>query len=161
MRLSALSLPPYRYVPGLHPHPFRHMAGHMYTDGGAPKEEPWSPKADGSSDERFLYGVDLFNHRYFWEAHEAWESMWHFADDGTQVKDLLQSLIQCAASILQHHMGRPTIANHLLQRANERMEPWAKQGWSLIYGIRFSEVHDDTAAFLGGSTWPILRVSLA
>jgi hypothetical protein len=41
------------------------------------------------------------------------------------------------------------------------MEPWAKQGWSLIYGIRFSEVHDDTAAFLGGSTWPILRVSLA
>ena len=161
MRLSTLPLPPYRYVPGLHPHPFRHVDGHMYTDGCAPKEEPWSPQTDAQSDERFLYGVDLFNYRYFWEAHEAWESMWHFADDGSQIKDLLQSLIQCAASVLQHHMGRNSIATHLLRRANQRMEPWSEHGRSFAYGVRFSEVHADTAAFLAGSAWPILHVSLA
>ena len=25
--------------------------------------------------EQFLYGVDLFNHHYWWEAHEVWESL--------------------------------------------------------------------------------------
>ncbi|WP_245895351.1 DUF309 domain-containing protein [Devosia submarina] len=27
----------------------------------------------------FLWGTDLFNHGYYWEAHEAWEGLWQMA----------------------------------------------------------------------------------
>ncbi|TGQ49534.1 DUF309 domain-containing protein, partial [Mesorhizobium sp. M1C.F.Ca.ET.210.01.1.1] len=27
----------------------------------------------------FRWGIDLFNHGYYWEAHEAWEPLWHAA----------------------------------------------------------------------------------
>ena len=25
----------------------------------------------------YLYGIDLFNDGYYWEAHEVWEGLWH------------------------------------------------------------------------------------
>ncbi len=27
----------------------------------------------------YLRGIDLFNHGYYWEAHEVWEGLWHTA----------------------------------------------------------------------------------
>ena len=54
-------MPPYRYVPGVNPHPFRHEGGHMYPDGSAPSETSWFPYADWREDSRFLFAVDLFD----------------------------------------------------------------------------------------------------
>ena len=98
-------LPPYRYVPGLEPHPFRHAGGHLYTDGSAPEEAPWDADTPWAEDERYLYALDLFDHHYWWEAHEAWEALWHFAAPGSTVHALLQGLIQVAAARLKRHMG--------------------------------------------------------
>ncbi|WP_394885884.1 DUF309 domain-containing protein (plasmid) [Mesorhizobium sp. AaZ16] len=28
---------------------------------------------------RCVWGIDRFNHGYYWEAHEAWEPLWHAA----------------------------------------------------------------------------------
>ncbi|MER9007639.1 DUF309 domain-containing protein [Mesorhizobium sp. M0862] len=28
----------------------------------------------------FRWGIDLFNHGYYWEAHEAWEPLWQTAN---------------------------------------------------------------------------------
>src|SRR4030095_3868699 len=69
--------PPYRFVPGLNPHPVSHPQGHSYR--GRAREEPpprfaperWRENVD------FLHGCDLYNHAYWWEAHEAWEGLWH------------------------------------------------------------------------------------
>jgi hypothetical protein len=53
----------------------------------------------------WLYGVDLFNRFYFWEAHEAWEALWASAPKGSSQRLLLQGLIQSAAALLKTHMG--------------------------------------------------------
>lgn len=53
----------------------------------------------------FLHGVDLFNARKFWEAHEAWEELWLAAE--SEVVQFLQGLIQLAAAY--HHVQRGTL----------------------------------------------------
>lgn len=50
------------------------------------------------------HGVDLFNAHKFWEAHEAWESLWLRASGDE--KTFLQGLIQLAAAY--HHVQRGT-----------------------------------------------------
>ncbi len=42
--------------------------------------------------------MDLFNHGYYWEAHEAWEQLWRAAERGTPEHDLLHGLILLAAT---------------------------------------------------------------
>jgi predicted metal-dependent hydrolase len=51
-----------------------------------------------------IKGVELFNARRFWDAHEAWETIWLVAE--SEVKEFLQGLIQVAAAY--HHMQRGT-----------------------------------------------------
>ncbi|MCP4806768.1 MAG: DUF309 domain-containing protein [Proteobacteria bacterium] len=119
-RRVAEPLPPYRYVPGWNPHPFRHVGGHMYTDGSAPAEAPWDPDGAWQRDERWLYGLDLLDQRYWWEAHEALEALWHHAPPGA-VRDLLQGLIQTAAHRLKRHMGHTRAAGTLADRARARL----------------------------------------
>ena len=46
--------------------------------------------------------MDLYNFAYWWEAHEAWEGLWHQAEDTYRL--FLQGLIQVSASLIKHHM---------------------------------------------------------
>ncbi|MET2831203.1 DUF309 domain-containing protein [Mesorhizobium shangrilense] len=39
------------------------------------------------SSNAFRWGSDLFNHGYYWEAHEAWEPLWHAAKQSAQLSD--------------------------------------------------------------------------
>ena len=65
--LPQKSLPPYAYLPGKNPHPVRDPTGHSYH------VEPIPVAAEVSlSSDAFLWGLELFNHGYYWEAHEAW-----------------------------------------------------------------------------------------
>jgi len=52
----------------------------------------------------FLLGMDHFNAREFWEAHEAWETIWLVAE--SDVEQFLQGMIQIAAAY--HHVQRGT-----------------------------------------------------
>jgi hypothetical protein len=51
--------------------------------------------------EEYLYGVDLYNHAYWWEAHEAWEGLWQLTDKGAVQGRFLQGLIQASAAHLK------------------------------------------------------------
>ncbi|HXQ21581.1 MAG TPA: DUF309 domain-containing protein [Candidatus Acidoferrales bacterium] len=104
-RYSRRALPPYRYVPGVRPHPNRDPAGHSYAPTLRPnRHAPWSPE-DWRRLDDWLYGIDLFNAFYFWEAHEAWEGLWAAAERESAPWLLLQGLIQIAAALLKTHMG--------------------------------------------------------
>ena len=104
-RYSQRPLPAYRYVPGLHPHPIRDPRGHSYERVPAlNRHAPWRVDEWRTLDD-WLYGVDLFNRFYFWEAHEAWEGLWAAAGRDTAPALLLQGLIQIAAALLKTHMG--------------------------------------------------------
>jgi hypothetical protein len=44
------------------------------------------------STDAFLWGLDLFNHGYYWEAHEAWEGLWQVADRDGPLRVLFKGL---------------------------------------------------------------------
>jgi Domain of unknown function (DUF309) len=86
------SLPPYAYLPGKKPHPVRDPKGHSYH------VEPIPVAAEASvGSDAFLWGLDLFNHGYYWEAHEAWEGLWQVADRDGMLRTLFKGLILLSA----------------------------------------------------------------
>jgi len=133
-RYSALPFPAYRYVPGVRPHPRRDPAGHSYRPARQPPlPERWQA-ADWSSLDDWLYGVDLFNHFYFWEAHEAWENLWSTTERESPAGRLLQGLIQIAAAFLKTHTGVHEGATKLASVGLGKLERVA-QVWPHIMGL--------------------------
>jgi len=116
-RYTDREFPPYSYVPGHAPHPVSDSAGHMV--GAAPETpQPLRPAAWQDSAE-YMAGVDLFNHGYYWEAHEAWESLWLVAGRQGRVADFLKGLIKLAAGGVKAREGNHRgVARHCL-RATE------------------------------------------
>jgi uncharacterized protein len=98
-------LPPYTYVPGRSPHPLTDPEGHSYGARHAPAApvEPgrWAESRD------YLHGIDLFNHGYYWEAHEVWEGLWHAAGRAGVTGDFLKGLIQMTAAGVKVRQGVP------------------------------------------------------
>jgi Domain of unknown function (DUF309) len=50
------------------------------------------------SSDAFLWGLDLFNHGYYWEAHESWEGLWQVADRDRPLRVLFKGLILLSAA---------------------------------------------------------------
>ncbi len=100
------ALPAYRFVPGVGlPHPINDPNGHSYEGGQPPAwPGPWEP--DGwARNVDYLYGIDLYNQAFWWEAHEAWEGLWQVTDKEGPPALFLQGLIQVAAALLKAFMG--------------------------------------------------------
>src|SRR6516165_5519584 len=98
-------LPPYTFVPGRTPHPVSDPAGHSF---GAKPERPAAPDpARWRECRAYLRGLDLFNHGYYWEAHEAWEGLWLAAGRAGTTADFLKGLIKLAAAGVKSREGRP------------------------------------------------------
>lgn len=118
-RYSSRPFPAYRFIPGRSPHPRVDPAGHSH---GMPewRPEPVSPEKWDESD-AWLYGVDLFNHGYWWEAHEVLEGLWHAAGRTTSEARFLQGLIQIAAGCLKREMGEAGGAQRLLEAGLEKV----------------------------------------
>ena len=94
--LSALA-----YLPGRQPHPVRDPAGHSYHG------EPMPVAAEASlGSDVFLWGLDLFNHGYYWEAHEAWEGLWQVVDRGGPSRMLFKGLILLSAAGVKIREGK-------------------------------------------------------
>lgn len=101
-RYSHEAFPPYRFIPGLNPHPVRDPQGHSYGHEHQ-KLDFMNPK-DWPQNESYLYGVDLYNQCFWWEAHEAWEDVWHTTDKDSFYGQYLQGLIQIAAAFIKWHL---------------------------------------------------------
>ncbi len=94
--IPELPLPPYSYVNGQFPHPIRDPAGHSF---GALPMSCDAPESDRWTNCRpYLHGIDLFNHGYYWEAHEVWEGVWNAAGRRGAVADFMKGLIKLAAA---------------------------------------------------------------
>src|SRR5690606_31063398 len=67
VRYSTRSLPQTPYLPGVS----------RRDERPAPAPARTAVDLDAlARDDDFRYGVDLFNHGFPWEAHEAWEALW-------------------------------------------------------------------------------------
>lgn len=103
--LPARPFPPYAFLPGRDPHPVRDPEGHSYGEEEGPAG--YFDARDWRVNEDYLYGIDLYNHGFLWEAHEAWEGLWHVAKPDEHQALFLQGLIQCTAAVLKVRMGQP------------------------------------------------------
>lgn len=124
---TADGFPDYSYVPGLWPHPHSHPQGHRF---GPPF--PASQIHDLSADSTFRLGVTLFDAGYYWEAHEAWEHLWHAAGRKGPDADFLKALIQLAVVGVKVREGRLDGAWSHARRAQELL---AALGAATMAGI--------------------------
>jgi len=113
--------PPYTYVPGgPWPHPKSHPGGHSYhtPEIAVPAIEPdrWQ------SSTTFTEANRLFDAGYYWEAHEAWERLWHAAHRTGPVARTLKGLIKLAAAGVKIRELRPSGAATHASRAQKLFE---------------------------------------
>lgn len=113
------TFPSYRHIPGLTPHPIKDPAGHSYGIDESTEPLVLSPEA-WRTNEDYLYGVDLYNFAYWWEAHESWEGLWHHAEDDYRL--FLQGLIQISAALIKHHMRMPRPARTLSTAGSDKLQ---------------------------------------
>jgi hypothetical protein len=109
--LPEVPFPPYSFVPGRFPHPVSDPAGHSF--GVVARPAPPLDPDRWAENPRYLLGIDLFNAGYYWEAHEAWESLWHACGRTGRTADFLKGLIKLAAAGVKVREGRPEgVARH-------------------------------------------------
>jgi predicted metal-dependent hydrolase len=155
----ARELPPYSYVPGKGlPHPVGDERGHSFGR----HDPPAVPLAEKSwrENETWLYAIDLFNHGYYWEAHEAWESLWHAARRSGPTADLLKGLIKLAAAGVKSREDRPRgVAQHA-RRAAELLEAASSQLGDSPYGLALADVRSEALQIAASSRFEPLRLRL-
>lgn len=95
--------PPYGYVPGHWPHPENDPDGHS-CDDEEPVRTPLDPENWWDCPD-YLFGIDLFNYGYYWEAHESWEQLWHAAGRSGVTADFLRAMIKFAAAGVKVRQG--------------------------------------------------------
>lgn len=118
-------LPAYAYLPGRTPHPTRDPGGHSY---GARPEAPAPPDPeDWRACGDYLYGIDLFNYGYYWEAHEAWEGLWAACGRRGPTAAYLQALINLAAAGFKARWGNARGMRANARTALELFEAAARQ----------------------------------
>ncbi|MGH1343929.1 MAG: DUF309 domain-containing protein [Nannocystales bacterium] len=83
-----------------------------YRPGYGTRPEEAGPQL-WSTQDLFAGGVDLFHADYFWEAHEAWEHVWHVAEDGSPFESLVRALIRTTAAHVKRRDGSERgVASH-------------------------------------------------
>ena len=112
--------PSYAFVPGEHPHPTRDPRGHSYSTEPEPPVPSVAPE-DWRESPDYLYGADCYNHGYLWEAHEAWEGLWHVSKHDPVQAEFIQGLIQCAAGCLKITMKQPRGVTKLTEQGIGRL----------------------------------------
>lgn len=110
-------------MPGRFPHPSAHPEGHSYRAPGEAEPvvefvspERWRTCAD------YLFGCDLYNHGYWWEAHEAWEGLWHVVPKPSVQRSFLQGLIQVTAAQMQVHLGKAEGVRRLRESSRRHLD---------------------------------------
>ena len=117
------------------PNPRSHPEGHSYDipeyAEPAVSEQTWSECS------AYLYGVDLFNHRYYWEAHEAWEGLWLASVKRSSEHMFVQGLIKTGAALLKVRMASLEIQDLIGARTLSKsgMDLLSRVGVSKFMGL--------------------------
>lgn len=134
-RYTKSNFPAYRFVPGIHPHPVNSPEGHSYghdeDDIGKWESDDWK------LNESYLYGVDLYNYHFYWEAHEAWEGLWLASVKRSSEHMFIQGLIKTGAALLKIRMASYEIQDLIGARTLSKsgMDLLSRVGVSKFMGL--------------------------
>ena len=138
--------PHYRHLPGETPHPHRDPQGHRFRcpfDGGVPDGVNWC------GNKAYLLGVDLYNHGFWWEAHEQWELLWQGAGPRTAAGLFLQGLIQLAAAAIKQHQGNERGFRLLSGQGLQKLEEVSDRCGTRFMGLDIDRFAASWRAFRG------------
>jgi uncharacterized protein len=94
-----------------------------------------------TGEEKFQRGIQLFNAREFFLAHEVWEEIW--LHESEPEKTFLQGLIQLAAAFHHYIRGNSEGAQSLLASAAVKLQRFAPHH----RGIAVAELRNDAIAW--------------
>jgi predicted metal-dependent hydrolase len=115
-------------------------------------------------DPRFLEGVELFNGRNFYKAHDPWESLWleRFGEE----KDFIQGLI--LSTVALHHYSRGNLrgARSRFRLSQEKLEKYPDTYWDVdlknfrrrMNGTMHRLLNDDDPPPLDVKNVPLLKL---
>jgi uncharacterized protein len=153
-------LPPYTFVPDRAPHPVSDPAGHSF--GIQPIVPEVLDAKNWPASKTYLYGIDLFNARYYWESHVEWESLWLACGRKGAVATALKGLIKLAAAGVKHLEGKPAgVKTHACRAAGlwrdvaQTVGPRAQS----FLGLKLGKLID-VAEIIGQDGWPPGMVAL-
>ena len=107
-------------------------------------------------DPRYLQGIEHFNRREFFEAHDIWEELWREMR-GDHARDYYQGLIQAAVALHHYRNGNRSGAGRMWGFALERLERFrpAHEGldvdgfiagmWKAVEGAYEGRPYEDSA----------------
>jgi hypothetical protein len=158
-RYSTRPLPPYPFVPGETGRPAR-------DPGEAPRDErtaaggSWRPE-EWRELESWLWAIDLFNHGYWWECHEALEGLWLAAGRTTPPARFVQSLVHLSAACLNDRRGHGDASRRQAARAVRGLRAARALG-PLVMGVEPAALAESVVrAFSGDSSPAALRILLS
>lgn len=104
------------------------------------KEVNWT-----ESDE-YLFGIDLFNHGFWFEAHEIWEAVWLAQNKDSETRVFMQGLIQLSAALFKKKSGKYESAERLAAKGIYKLNKLV----GIKFGIDISELSNTTIEFIHG-----------
>lgn len=119
LRYTDLPFPPYRFLPGKAPHPEKEGG---YLKGNKPEVEELNVE-NADRNLYFLYAIDLFNAKYYWESHVYWEAIWNKNNRIGEAADLLKGLIKIAAGMVKKELDSKEAYKGHIERAIELLRP--------------------------------------
>ena len=146
-RYTTEELPSYRHIPGMTPHPISDKNGHSY--GKQKTNTPRLVENDWLNNNEYLYAIDLFNYKFYWETHETLEDLWKLETDSI-LKLFLQGLIQISAAYLKWIQGFDEGRKKLRLKGLQKLSQ--VQNTHTIYcGINLPRFIDETKSFLNSN----------
>jgi len=142
-------------VPGRTPHEEKPSNSHH--------ESQWNGELETLADDAdFRWGADLFNHGFYWEAHEAWESLWILAPPQSASRHGLQGLIQVAAAMLKATIRDWNAFARLTERAFAKLDAASHLGRGEAIVGALCELVEEVREFEekrgGGVARPVFRI---
>ena len=115
----------------------------------------FQPTAPWHTQEIWLHALDLFDSRYYWEAHEVLEQMWHgCTGERTGQRCLLQGLIQAAAFRLKVHQRMERPAKKLLNASLTKLRTAENTLGPIVSGVDIAFLRETLPLVLEDARWP-------
>jgi hypothetical protein len=111
-RYTKIPLPDRKFIPGQGIHPDKDPQGSHIPEVNVENVE-FTPERWQNA-QRYLYAIDLFNHGFWWEAHEVLEGLWIQTGRTTPLARFIQGIIQISAALLKDPKSMPRGTSRLL-----------------------------------------------
>jgi hypothetical protein len=145
MGAPGIPLPPHAHLPGVNARP--DAAWFAAVKAACP---PIAAGQGPAANPAWIYGLQLLNAGYFWEAHEVLEPVWMNATPNSRERHLVQALIHLANAALKLKMGRRQAAGRIAALASESLgRAFARNAVPLL-GLKVDDVSAAVAAVAAG-----------